>query len=136
MKDYYVYIMTNQYNNVMYIGITNDLKRRVYEHKTGYFEGFTKKYNVHKLVYVENCHEVTDAIKREEQLKSWRREKRMHWWKRKTQTGRRLKRRRSLDFARDDTQPVVSFRVERSGIEESPSYSGFDRRLISEETLQ
>ncbi len=75
MKDYYVYIMTNQYNNVMYIGITNDLKRRVYEHKTGYFEGFTKKYNVHKLVYVENCHEVTDAIKREKQLKSWRREK-------------------------------------------------------------
>ena len=75
MKDYYVYIMTNQYNNVMYIGITNDLKRRVYEHKTGYFEGFTRKYNVHKLVYVENCHEVTDAIKREKQLKSWRREK-------------------------------------------------------------
>jgi putative endonuclease len=75
MKDYYVYIMMNQYNNVMYIGITNDLKRRVYEHKTGYFEGFTKKYNVHKLVYAENCHEVTDAIKREKQLKSWRREK-------------------------------------------------------------
>ena len=75
MKDYYVYIMTNQYNNVMYIGITNDLKRRVYEHKTGYFVGFTKKYSVHKLVYFENCHEVTDAIKREKQLKSWKREK-------------------------------------------------------------
>jgi len=75
MKDYYVYIMTNRYNNVMYIGITNDLKRRVYEHKTGVFEGFTKKYDVHKLVYFEKCHEVTDAIKREKQLKSWRREK-------------------------------------------------------------
>ena len=75
MKDYYVYIMTNQYNNVMYIGITNDLRRRVYEHKTGSFEGFTKKYNVHKLVYVENCHEVTDAIRREKQIKNWRREK-------------------------------------------------------------
>jgi putative endonuclease len=59
----------------MYIGITNDLKRRVYEHKTGVFEGFTKKYDVHKLVYFEKCHEVTDAIKREKQLKSWRREK-------------------------------------------------------------
>ena len=75
MKDYYVYIMTNRYNNVMYIGITNDLKRRVYEHKTRVFEGFTKKYDVHKLVYFEKCHEVTDAIKREKQLKSWRREK-------------------------------------------------------------
>ena len=75
MKDYYVYIMTNRYNNVMYIGITNDLKRRVYEHKTGVFEGFTKKYDVHKLVYFEKCHEVTDAIRREKQLKSWRREK-------------------------------------------------------------
>ena len=75
MKDYYVYIMTNQYNNVMYIGVTNDLKRRVYEHKTGYFDGFTRKYNVHKLVYFENCHEVTDAIKREKQLKGWKREK-------------------------------------------------------------
>ena len=75
MKDYYVYIMTNRYNNVMYIGITNDLKRRVYEHKTGVFEGFTKKYDVHKLVNFEKCHEVTDAIKREKQLKSWRREK-------------------------------------------------------------
>ena len=75
MKDYYGYIMTNRYNNVMYIGITNDLKRRVYEHKTGVFEGFTKKYDVHKLVYFEKCHEVTDAIKREKQLKSWRREK-------------------------------------------------------------
>ena len=75
MKEYYGYIMTNRYNNVMYIGITNDLKRRVYEHKTGVFEGFTKKYDVHKLVYFEKCHEVTDAIKREKQLKSWRREK-------------------------------------------------------------
>ena len=75
MKDYYVYILTNEYNNVMYIGITNDLKRRVYEHKSGATEGFTKKYNVHKLVYVEHCHDVNAAIAREKQLKNWRREK-------------------------------------------------------------
>ena len=51
MKTYYVYILTNEYNNVMYIGVTNDLKRRVYEHKTGLIDGFTKRYSVHKLVY-------------------------------------------------------------------------------------
>ena len=75
MNDYYVYILTNTNNHVMYIGITNNLQRRVYEHKTGVFEGFTKKYRVHKLVYYENCHDVNDAIRREKQLKAWSREK-------------------------------------------------------------
>ena len=75
MNDYYVYILTNQYHNVMYIGVTNNIQRRVYEHKSGVIEGFTKRYNVHKLVYAEHCHDVYDAIKREKQLKSWRREK-------------------------------------------------------------
>ena len=75
MKDYYVYIMANDDNNVFYIGVTNDLQRRVYEHRTGIFEGFTKKYRVHKLVYCENCHDVKDALRREKQLKGWTREK-------------------------------------------------------------
>ena len=75
MKDYFVYIMANSNNNVFYIGVTNDLQRRVYEHRTGIFEGFTKKYRVHKLVYCENCHDVKDALRREKQLKGWTREK-------------------------------------------------------------
>ena len=75
MNDYYVYILTNENNNVMYVGVTNNLQRRVYEHKTGVFEGFTKKYRVHKLVYFENCQDVRDAIRREKQLKKWSREK-------------------------------------------------------------
>ncbi len=75
MKNYYVYILTNEYNNVMYIGVTNDLKRRVYEHKTGLIDGFTKRYSVHKLVYAESCNDVYAAIAREKQLKRWRREK-------------------------------------------------------------
>ena len=75
MNDYYVYILTNDNNTVMYIGITNNIRRRVYEHKTGVFEGFTKKYRVHKLVYCENCHNVNDAIAREKQLKNWSRTK-------------------------------------------------------------
>ena len=75
MNDYYVYILTNRYNNVMYIGITNNIQRRVYEHKSGAVEGFTKKYSVHKLVYVESCHDVYEAIKREKQLKGWTRKR-------------------------------------------------------------
>ena len=72
---YYVYILTNKFNNVLYIGMTNDLKRRLLEHKEEKNDGFTKKYRVHKLVYFESFHHVETAILREKQLKSWKREK-------------------------------------------------------------
>ena len=77
MKDYnyYVYILTNFNNKVMYIGVTNNLERRLYEHKNGIFEGFTKKYNVKKLVYFEETNNIIKAIQREKELKKWRREK-------------------------------------------------------------
>ena len=68
-------MMTNEYNNVLYIGVTNNLSRRVYEHKNGLLEGFTQRYNVHKLVWFENCHDVKVAIAREKQLKGWIRSK-------------------------------------------------------------
>ncbi len=74
---YYVYIMTNWNHHVLYIGVTNNLQRRVYEHKTGVHDGFTKQYNVQKLVYCESCHEALDAIRREKQLKHWAREKKI-----------------------------------------------------------
>ena len=77
MKDYYVYILTTTNNTVLYIGVTNDLRRRVYEHKLKVADGFTKKYQIHKLVYCENCHEVKDAIAREKQLKNWSRKKKI-----------------------------------------------------------
>ena len=73
--DYYVYILTNQYDNVMYIGVTNNLKRRLYEHKKELVEGFTKKYHVHKLVYFEQTPDVRAALEREKQLKGWTRAK-------------------------------------------------------------
>ena len=72
---YYVYILTNKTDEVMYIGVTNDLRRRLYEHKNKQIEGFTKKYHVHKLVYFEEYSEVNDAITREKQLKRWVRSK-------------------------------------------------------------
>ncbi len=72
---YYVYILTNQYDNVMYIGVTNNLERRIYEHKNKLVKGFTKSYNTVKLVYYEYTEDVKSAIEREKQLKGWKREK-------------------------------------------------------------
>ena len=63
--NYYIYIMINWNNDVMYIGMTNNLERRLYEHKNKLVEGFTKKYNVHKLVYFEHTNDVNTAMKRE-----------------------------------------------------------------------
>ena len=74
-KRYYTYILTNKYNEVLYIGVTNDLARRVAEHRSGTIPGFTQKYNCHKLVYYEEYSEVEMAIAREKQLKKWSRPK-------------------------------------------------------------
>ena len=76
-KMYYVYILTNKYNKVLYVGITNDLIRRTYEHKSNLVEGFTSKYNVHKLVYYDLTSDVMSAITREKQVKGWTRNKKI-----------------------------------------------------------
>jgi putative endonuclease len=73
--NYYVYILTNWNNKVMYVGVTNNLERRVYEHKNKLISGFTKKYNINKLVYFEHTSDVKSAIEREKEIKKWRREK-------------------------------------------------------------
>ena len=73
--NYYVYIITNWNNKVIYTGITNDLARRIYEHKNKMVPGFTKRYNIHKLLYFEHTTDVNVAINREKEIKKWRREK-------------------------------------------------------------
>ena len=72
---FYVYILSNLNRNVLYIGVTNNLERRLYEHRSGLLEGFTKKYHVHKLVYFECFNDPKTAISREKQLKRWTRQK-------------------------------------------------------------
>ena len=76
---YYVYIMTSKRNGTLYIGVTNNLVKRVYEHKNDLVGGFTKKYQVHNLVYFEPHEDVNEALTREKQMKEWKR-----YWKIKT----------------------------------------------------
>ncbi len=72
--NYYVYIMTNKFNTTFYIGVTNNIFKRTFEHKVGLLDGFTKKYKIKKLVYLEEYHDINQAIAREKQLKNWYRE--------------------------------------------------------------
>jgi len=72
---YYIYLLTNWNNKVIYVGMTNNLIRRIYEHKNKLIDGFTKKYNINKLVYYEETSDVHIAIAREKEIKRWRREK-------------------------------------------------------------
>ena len=72
-KIYYVYILARERNGTLYIGVTNDLIRRVHEHRTDAMDGFTKKYGVHMLVHYEDTADVEAAVTREKQLKKWNR---------------------------------------------------------------
>jgi len=73
-NSYFVYILTNQKNGTLYIGVTNNIKRRTIEHKQREIEGFTQKYKINKLVYFEEYNDIKDAIHREKCLKRWKRD--------------------------------------------------------------
>jgi putative endonuclease len=75
MLNYYVYILTNKTNSVLYVGVTNNLERRLFEHKNKLVEGFTKKYNVNKLVYYEVTTDINVALNREKAIKNLLRRK-------------------------------------------------------------
>jgi putative endonuclease len=74
MRQYYVYILTNKTNKVLYIGVINNLVCRIFEHKNKLVEGFTKKYNLSKLVYYEVTNDIYSTLEREKQLKDWHRD--------------------------------------------------------------
>lgn len=76
MNMYFVYILASQKNGTLYIGVTNNLPKRIWEHKNNVVEGFTQKYNIHLLVYYEQHQEIEQAIIREKQMKKWKR-----YWK-------------------------------------------------------
>lgn len=71
---FWVYIITNEWHTVLYIGMTNDIARRIYEHENDMFDGFSKRYKLHKLVYAEEFKYVNNAIAREKAMKKWNRE--------------------------------------------------------------
>ena len=75
--NFWVYIMTNEYDTVLYVGMTNDLARRISEHRSGEVPGFTANFRCKKLIYYEHCTDVRDAIAREKQLKKWSRSKKV-----------------------------------------------------------
>ena len=77
MNNSYVYILFNKRNGTLYVGVTSNLVKRIYEHKNKYVDGFTKKYNVDKLGYYEVFEDITEAIKREKQLKAGSRHKKI-----------------------------------------------------------
>ena len=74
MAQYYVYILSNKNYGTLYIGVTNDLVRRIHEHKNKLFKGFTSKYNISNLVYYEETEDIYSALSREKQLKNWKRQ--------------------------------------------------------------
>ena len=73
MATYYVYMMANKRNGTLYVGVTNNLERRIYQHKMGEIEGFTKKYGIKSLMFYETTESIESAIVREKQLKHWNR---------------------------------------------------------------
>lgn len=77
MKSYFVYIIANKYNDVLYTGVTNNLERRIFEHKNKAIDGFSKKYNLNKLVYFEMFVDVNDALAAEKKIKGWLRKKKI-----------------------------------------------------------
>ena len=90
MKQYFVYIVTNKYNTTFYIGVTNNLERRIYEHKHGLIKGFSKRYNLDKLVYFEKCSDIYSAISYEKRIKNWHRDWKINLIKKHNPTMRDL----------------------------------------------
>ena len=129
---FYVYIISNNFRNVLYIGVTRNIERRLYEHKNKLIDGFSKKYNLNVLLFYETTEYPLDAIAREKQLKKWNREKKFNliksinpelkdlsedwWFLYESFTGltiicKQIIVMRSLDYARDDVLGAFLFKI-------------------------
>lgn len=78
MKEYYIYILASKRNGTLYTGVTSDLVRRIWQHKSGEIKGFTSKYKVNQLVYYETHSDILEAIKREKNIQAWKRNWKLH----------------------------------------------------------
>ena len=105
LKQYYVYIMTNKGNTVLYTGVTSNLAERIYQHKKKLIKGFTSKYNINKLVYYEEFDSVYDVITREKQIKGWLRRKKIELIKKNNPEWKDL----STGWYDDNSNEKVSF---------------------------
>jgi len=104
MNYYYVYILASRKDGVLYTGVTNNLLRRVFEHRHNISKGFSRKYNVHKLVYFEQTEDINAAIQREKQIKKWNREWKIKLIEENNPTWKDL----YLEFGGEETDKVLS----------------------------
>ena len=108
---YYVYILASKRNGTLYVGVTNNLVRRVYEHKNNLVKGFTARYGVHMLVHYESCESLESAIRREKQLKEWQRKWKLRLIERPIRNGETCTMRSLLDsgLRRNDRVLMTGF---------------------------
>ena len=104
MKRSFIYILSSK-TGTLYIGVTNNLERRIYEHQNKFIPGFTKRYNIDQLIYFEEATDIISAIAREKQLKGWRRSKKLELVRSSNPTLKDLSD-RSFDFAQDDASSM------------------------------
>lgn len=111
MKQYYVYILASKRNGALYIGVTNDLLKRVYVHKNNLIDGFTKKYNINKLVYGEEFSTPEEAIVAEKKIKGWKRKTKIELIKSKKSRIQRFIKKYILTCARDSSAATGGLRM-------------------------
>ena len=138
--NYFVYIISNWNNKILYVGVTNNLERRLYEHKNKLFDGFSKRYNLTKLVYYEQTSDIKSAIQREKEIKKWRREKKNQLievlnpkWEELFEDGKRKISQSSEEttLLRNDKQNIIGINIKISHSNEKNILTRNNRKKIT-----